>query len=375
MPASRGRTAPIRVLWLAKGLGPGGMERLLEMHARVGDRDAFTYSAAYLVERPNSVVPSLEALGVPCTHLVGAHDLDPRWARQLRDLVRRDGIDVVHVHSPMVASVTRPALRLMRRRPGLVYTEHNSWDCYSAPTRLANALTYVLDDAQLAVSAPAATSAPAFLRRGIENLTHGIDLDAVAAHAVERERVRAELGIEPGTTVIITVAHLRKEKGYDVLLDAAHRVLERRSDVVFVTVGQGPEHDDLIARHEQLGLGDRFRFLGFRSDVPDLLAAADVCCFSSRHEGLPVALMEASAMSLPTVATRVGGLPDVIEDDGSGLLVDPDDPAQLAAALMALVDDPQRRRRLGERARELAARFDACAAVARLESVYREVAR
>jgi hypothetical protein len=131
-----------RVLWLAKGLGPGGMERLLVTHARVGDHNRFRYFAGYLVDRPFTVVPELEALGVRCTRFGNGHDPDIRWARQLRRFVRHHRIDVVHIHSPMVAAVARPALSLMRApRPALVYTEHNSWASYSLPTRVANAVT------------------------------------------------------------------------------------------------------------------------------------------------------------------------------------------------------------------------------------------
>ena len=92
----------IRVLWLAKGLGPGGMERLLETHARVGDRSIFEFEAAYLVERPHSIVGSLEELGVPVHRLEGGL---ASWPRQLRRLVAEQRIDVVHTHSPMVAAL------------------------------------------------------------------------------------------------------------------------------------------------------------------------------------------------------------------------------------------------------------------------------
>lgn len=364
-----------RVLWLVKGLGPGGMERLLVTHASVADRDTFEYFAAYLVERPHSLVGDLEGLGVRCTRFGDGGGVDPRWVLELRRFVRRHGIDVVHIHSPMAAALARPALRSMRHRPAVVYTEHNSWDCYALPTRLANAVTYGLDDADLAVSAAAARSVAAPLRRNVEVLTHGIDVRAVAAHCSEREARRAALGVGPDTIVVITVANLRPEKGYDVLLDAAALAAAKRPDVLFVSVGQGPLASEMEERRKRLGLGERFRFLGYRDDVHGLLAAADVFCLASRNEGLPVALMEAYAVGLPVVATRVGGLPEVIGDDGSGVLVDPEDPDALADAILTLATDDFQRRKLGARAAELAGRFDSRAAVRRIEAVYDEVGR
>lgn len=365
-----------RVLWLAKGLGPGGMERLLETHARFGNRGEFEYFAAYLVERPNSVVDALEADGVACTKLGNGRDLDLRWARELRSFVRRFRIDVVHVHSPMVAAIARPALRSMRRRPAIVYTEHNSWGCYSLPTRLANAATYGLDDAQVAVSPAAARSAVGPLKRRVDVLIHGIDIESVARRAPQREAKRAELGVEPDTVVVITVANLRHEKAYDVLLKAAAQATADRSDLLFLSVGQGPLAEEMEGRCARLGMGrDKFRFLGYRDDVHDLLAAADVFCLSSRHEGLPVALMEAYALGLPVVATRVGGLPDVVEHGRSGVLVAPEDPGALADAIVAVAADPGGRANMRRRASELAQQFDSRVAVRRLEAVYAEVSR
>lgn len=366
---------PTRVLWLAKGLGPGGMERLLVTHAQVGDRDRFEYHAAYLVDRPHSVTAELEAAGVPCHRLGTGSSRDVLWTRELRALVRRIGADVVHVHSPMPAALARPALRTMRGRPAVVYTEHNSWDCYGRATRLANALTYPLDDAQLAVSDAAAASPPGPLGRRVETLVHGIDVDAVAKHGPEREAARAELGVADDTIVVVNVANLRREKAHDNLLAAVALAVPRAPELVVLCVGQGPLADTLAAERDRLGLGDHVRFLGFRDDVHRLLAAADVFCLASHHEGLPVALMEASAAGLPTVATAVGGVPSVVDDGRNGLLVPPGDAPALADALVRVAHEPDLRERLAGGALATAARFDATAAVARIESVYASVAR
>lgn len=369
----------IRVLWLAKGFGPGGMERLLVNHARSGDRQRFSYSAAYLVDRPNSIVPELEQLGVRCTALGAdrpgrAGDLDPRWVMELRRLVLQDNIDVVHTHSPMPAAIARPVLRAMgRRRPRLVYTEHNTWDCYAVATRVANAVTYRLDDAQFAVSSDARDSVPSSLRKRVEVLTHGIDVDTVAAHAVARDAKRAEMGIDPDQVVVINVAHLRTEKAHDVLLAAARRVLDQHPNAVFWSVGQGPLADQHEERRKELGLDDRFRFLGFRGDVLDLMAAADIFCLSSHQEGLPVAYMESVALGLPGVVTAVGGLVDHVVDGENGLLVRPADPGALADSLGSVIGDPTLRDRLGHCARAVAARFGSLPAVERQESVYAEL--
>ncbi|MFM7068941.1 MAG: glycosyltransferase [Actinomycetes bacterium] len=370
MPRTEADRSPTRVLWLAKGLGPGGMERLLVHQARFGDRDRVRYVAAYLTDRPNSVVPELEQLGVACHRLGAGRDLDPRWLVELRRLIAAERIDVVHAHSPMPAALARPLLRTLSPRPRMLYTEHNSWDCYGRATRMANACTYVLDDLHVAVSTEAVQSVPRALRGGLAPMVHGIDLDAVRSHAARRDAVRADLGLSPDDVVVIVVANLRTEKAYDVLLPAAQQVLSALPSAVFLSVGQGPLASEMAELHRTLGLGDRFRFLGFRSDVADLLAAADVFSLSSRHEGLPVSLMEATALGLPVVATRVGGLGDVLTDGLDALLVPAEQPDALADAYRRVIADPDLRNHLSQGSAQLAAKFDARVVAARWEALY-----
>jgi len=139
-------------------------------------------------------------------------------------------------------------------------------------------------------------------------------------------------------------------------------------------VGQGPLEAELRARHAELGLGDRFQFLGFREDCAQLMAASDLFCLSSRHEGLPVALMEALALGLPVVATAVGGIPELVAGGREAILVPPGCPNLLADALLEVIADPGLRRDMSQHALAKARALDAEPAVRRTEAVYREVA-
>lgn len=375
-PAVADDPRPIRVLWVAKGLGPGGMERLLVHQARAGDRDRFDYHAAYVVDRPSSVVPELADLGVP------VHRLDDRlgpvgWARSLRELVGKLRIDVVHLHSPAIAAVARPALRTLPHRPAIISTEHNSWDCYSWPTRLINVATYPFDDARLAVSQDAIDSVPRPLRGRSEVLVHGIDLTGAAGLLPEapavRAEVRQELGIAADAPVVLVVANHRREKGWDILIEAAQHVRQRAPDAVILGVGHGGlenVHRSLVA---QLGLAATVRLLGFRSDVDRLMVASDVFALGSRQEGLPVAVMESMTLGLPVVAPRVGGLPLAVNDGKSGLLVEPEDPTTLADALCSVLTDPMLRASLSDGARRSANGFDVRRAVDTIEDHYRRL--
>ena len=138
--------------------------------------------------------------------------------------------------------------------------------------------------------------------------------------------------------------------------------------------GSGPEEASLRAKVESAGLSGSFTLLGSRSDVGALLAAADAFCLPSRHEGLPISLLEAMQAGLACVATRVGGVPGMIADGVEGLLVEPDDPEELAAALGRVLGDADAGGAMGARARELVReRYDVAAAAAAYADIYDEL--
>jgi glycosyltransferase involved in cell wall biosynthesis len=153
---------------------------------------------------------------------------------------------------------------------------------------------------------------------------------------------------------VALVGTLRTVKGHDVLIDAAPAVLARHPGVRFDVIGGGPLLDTLRARASSRGVADAFTFFGHREDVRERLADADAVVLPSRSEGLPNAILEAMAAGRPVVASAVGGVPDVVTDGVTGLLVPPEDPAALAAALTRLADDPALADRMGVAARRAA---------------------
>jgi glycosyltransferase involved in cell wall biosynthesis len=171
----------------------------------------------------------------------------------------------------------------------------------------------------------------------------------------------------------LTVANLRPEKGYDVLLDATRAISDSGLPVRVAAVGRGPLRSVLQARHRELALGDHFQFLGQRDDVLELLAGADAFVLASRHEGLPVALMEATSVGLPIVAPCIGGVPEMLEDEIDAILVPPGDAHLLADAMKRMASDPQLRERLGSRARLKSSSFDISAANRAVGDIYLQV--
>ena len=364
----------IRVLWLVKGLGPGGAEQLLLLSAKAADRTRFDYRVRYVRADKTHLVPEFEAVGITPKRL-GASGGRFGWVADLRRELA--AADVVHSHSPVLAGVARVLARTLpsRRRPAVVTTEHNEWTSHRRPTRILNGLTAPLDAHRWAVSDQVLGTMWPSRRGRTEVLIHGIDTTATPADAATRARVRAELGVADDEVLAITVANLRRNKDYPNLLDAAVRARAAEPRVRFIAVGQGPLEAEITALHATLGLGDGFRLLGFRRDVRDLMAASDLFVLGSAHEGLPVAFMEACAGRLPDVATRVGGVPQQVREGREGLVVPAHDAQALADAVVRVARDADLRHLLAGAARARAADYDIRRAVKEQERVYESVAR
>jgi glycosyltransferase involved in cell wall biosynthesis len=364
------------VLWLIKGLGPGGAERLLVEHAEGGDRDRIRYEAAYLLDWKQHLVHELAELGVT-THGLGVRsEFDLRWVTRLNRLLRREPFDVIHAHSPMVAAIGRLLVRALprARRPAFVYTEHNRWPSYKPVTRAANHFTFGLDDAHFAVSRDVRDSVAPRYRPGVEVVIHGVNVSRVQAEFAHRDDTRRELGVEPDEVLVITVANLRQGKNYPGLLAAAQLVIKRGLPVRFAAAGQGQLEAEIRALHQDLGLGDDFQLLGYRADATRLIAGADLFVLASHHEGLPVTVMEALTLGVPVIAPEVGGLPEVVTTGVDGILVEPESSSALADAIVRAAD-PATRAELSAGARSTGERFSSSHAIARIDAAYRALAR
>ncbi len=376
VPAPVGR---LRVLEVIKGLGHGGAEQLLVDTVAHGDRDSFDYEVAYVLEQASDLVPALRAVGIPVHALGATRSIDASWLPAFRRVIVRGRYDIVHFHLPYSAALGRLVVATLppRSRPVTVYTEHSLWSKVSPATKALNRATVSRDGALIAVSPAAHAALPDRLRPRARVIVHGVDLDRSSATIAASDRVRAEvradLGVRQGPVLVVTVANLRSEKGYDVLLDAARRTVDRQKGVRFAAAGQGTLLADLTARRDELGLEGVFQFLGHRGDALRLLAAADIVALPSHQEGLPVVLMEAMSVGAAIVATEVGGVPEVITDQVNGLLVPPGQPGALADALVRLASDAALRHRLGDKARRDSAAFDVSRASREIEDLYRRL--
>lgn len=366
----------MRVCHLIHELGPGGAEHVLVDLARVAPGAGIEMRVLSLMPLGEHRYPQLlSELGVRVDSLDLPSRWDPRGLRRAVRLLRPDPPDLLHSHlkhADLVAAYAAPrlgipmisTLHLVEDEVGMVGRLKRDLGALARRRRAAR--TIAVSEALRCWYLEAFPIDP----DGVVTIPNGVP----APEPVPPERrtaLRAELGVPDGRLLAATVAIFRKGKGHDDLLDAA--ALLGDAPVCFVLAGNGPEEARLRARVESAGLAGRVVFAGFHEDVAALLAAADLVVHPSHADALPTALIHALAAGLPAVATRVGGIPEIVGDD-AGILVAPGEPAALAGAVRDLAGDPGRRREMGEAARSrFAARFEGAAWARRLATLYAEV--
>lgn len=287
-------------------------------------------------------------------------------------LLRRERIDVLHAHM-FGSNLWGTVLGRLAGVPVVIAHEH-AWSFERPVQRL-------LDRWLIARGADALVAVSEEVRRRLIELVgippadivlvrNGIPAAAVDGHADPR----AELGIAPEAPVIGMVAVLRPEKGVDVLIRAAAVLVADFPSLQVLVAGDGPERSRLEALVEDLGLGGSVRLLGFRDDAPALVRSFDVAVLASDFESSSLAVMEYMDAARAVVATRVGALPELIEDGTHGLLVEPRDPIALAGAVGELLRDRPRAAAMGWRAQERRRReYDIGVTVGTVERLYEEL--
>lgn len=303
-----------------------------------------------------------------------------RLAAQLAALLRREQIDLVHCHSVIGSLCALPAAGIFGRR-SIVETCHGR-EFWREGKRIKG--NFWLDrqasrfvDRVIAVSQATAR----YLRESkrispskIVVIRNGRDLASLLPPNQEAcAKARAELGLSNEQTVLL-LGRLAKEKGHASLLDALTILGPRQPSLVALFAGTGPLEAELKARCKAAGLSKQVRFLGYRTDLPRLLAAADLVALPSISEGLPLAAVEALAAARPIVATETGGTPEVVLNGQTGLLIPPNDSSALAEAIHRVLGDPPLARRLGTNGRLFVERhFDVRVQIERTMALYREL--
>jgi glycosyltransferase involved in cell wall biosynthesis len=331
----------------------GGAEKIIYDQLRIEGQSRELQFIVIVLRSGGFFERAVREFGWPIVVLDECHKLDISVVPRLVKVLRQWRIDLLHTHLPRPASLGRLAA-CIAGVPTL-YTEHSEWSTYPTLSRWLNFLSMPMDKAIVAVSH--AVKAYIVNRRPhlsdrISVIYNGVDMEEINSLAVDRMGVRSEFGFEPTEVLVLNVANLHPRKNHKDLIRAIAIVnRDSHNPVRLLIVGRDDgERKRLEALTTELGLHNQVHFAGPRNDVIRLITASDIFVLSSLAEGLPVALLEAAALAHPCVATRVGGIPEVISENERGWLVEVANPVALANALIEALSDRSRREKYGRAA-------------------------
>lgn len=369
-------TAPVRVVFWAGSFERAGTQQfLLELLRRI-DRGRFE-PIVFSTKPEGELLPDIESLGVP-VHAFGKWrgPLAPTTLRDASRAVRFLRSERIQILSCMlgITTIFGPFVGRMAGVPVVVNNQRNLTYWFSGGVRekvyryvnrhLVDAVLVNGDTARRELIDRFATPDEKIIEIGA-----GIDTIRFAGADPDEELSR-RLGLS-GRRVVGIVGKLSPVKNHRLFLDAAAAIAAVRDDVEFLIVGDGSLRAELEDRAAAPGLEGRVHFVGAREDVPSILKLLDVFVLSSRSEGMPNAVMEAMAAGLPVVATGVGGVPEIVDDGVTGILVADGDVRRLTDSVLGLLSDPARAELMGSAGGELAReRYDVRAAVRRVESAF-----
>jgi glycosyltransferase involved in cell wall biosynthesis len=374
-----------RVLHLITQLELGGAQlATLEQvaHGRFGKRRLLGYGPGGQLDGETEKLTGVQCM--PISHLV--RSVSPiadalavvEIARLVRGL-RRQGRLLVHTHSSKAGIVGRLGAYLggadciVHSVHGFGHSHHGGWlsrRLFTLAERLAARVTDgFTSDSQQNIDDGRAQHL--FAGRPARVVRCGVRLDAFAEAKRSRAAMRRALDLPANAEVVLNVSCLKPQKDPLTFAEVAAEVLSRRPRAHFLIAGDGELRSALEQRATALGLGERFRLLGWRRDVPDLLHASDVLMLTSRWEGLPQVLPQAMAARLPIVATHVDGVPEAVVDNG--ILVAPGDVAAMSAAVQRLLGNAALRRKFGERGAARSREFSAEGMLRALDQLYEEL--
>lgn len=299
--------------------------------------------------------------------------------RQLLKIIEEEKIEAVVCSTPIGGLLARLAAKAKNIKP-VIYAAHGFLFFKGAP--LLNQTVYKWEeellahwtDALITITVEDYAAAQKFkLRSGRKPyLVHGAGVKTGVTVATGREEKRAELGIPQNAFVVVSAGDLVKYKNNSVIIEAVAKMQDL--DVHYILCGEGDKRQEWTHLAQQLGVSDRVHFLGFRTDVAEIMACADVLAMPSLMEGVPRALLEAMDFGLPCIGTKTRGIEDLLGHNGEGGFLCPwKDADGFSAALTKLKSDPQLRARLGERNRQIVKEYSAECVSAELYQIYSEV--
>ncbi|MBW2039775.1 MAG: glycosyltransferase family 4 protein [Deltaproteobacteria bacterium] len=382
---------PVKIVHIITKLELGGAQQNTLFTLGHLDRDLFR---PYLITNNEGIlVPEALALKGVRTFLLPELIREINPLMDLRALFKIKGIlrkikkgnsspMIVHTHSSKAGIVGRWAARYAGADV-IIHTIHGFGfhDYQPSPVRgffiFLERLTAKITDTFIVVSR-------ANMEKGVDLgifppqkavlIRSGIELEEFIGVRVKTEEKKGELGVDPDLPLITMIGCLKPQKAPLDYVEVAHLLLQER-EATFIMVGDGVLRGRVERRVQELGLGKRFKLLGWRRDIPEILAATDIFVLTSLWEGLPRVLPQAMTMGIPIVATRVDGTPEAVVHGVNGFLAEPRDIKGVTRRVVYLLDHPKEAKDLGERGREMVEEFNIWSMLREQEQLYRRLLR
>ena len=323
---------------------------------------ALGHRVAILTVPGAMIAEKARVAGVRVLESAMTHPFHPSAVIRIAALLRREKFQVVNTHSSVDSWLASMAAKLTGT-PLLVRSRHLSVPLKTHPFNFVYRWPHGF-----------ITTAESIRRRMIEvncmdpdriiSIPTGVDLERFDP-GIEGGGIRESFGWGREERLVVMVAVLRSWKRHDVFLEAAARLTEKRKNLKFMIVGEGPYRPWVEAKIKDLGLERSVVMTGHRPDVPNILAAADVCLLTSESsEGVPQSVLQYQAMAKPVVATNIGGIPEIVRQGETGILCNPRDPQAVADGVTRLLDEPEWAATLGRKAREMVVKNHSLSAMA-----------
>jgi glycosyltransferase involved in cell wall biosynthesis len=351
----------VKILHTEWSEGWGGQEIRILLDADVLTR--LGHKVTLLVRPGSGLAHNAREKGLPVIERRIRHAYDLGALRDMVSLFRREKYQVVNTHSSVDSWVASAAAKIARV-PVLVRTRHLSVPVATHPFNVV----YRWPDAIVTTAEmirQRLLDVNGFKPHQVKSIPTGVDLKRFNP-MLDPGDIRTELGFGPGERIITMVAVLRSWKRHEIFLEAASRAAVAHPEARFLIVGEGPRRPNIEAKIKELGLTRRVVMTGYRTDIERILAISDICVLTSESsEGVPQSVLQYQAMSRPVIGTAAGGIPEVIINEKTGLLVPVNDPEAVAVAVNRLLDHDQMAGILGQNARNLVERKHSLEVMAR----------
>ncbi|MBD3156893.1 glycosyltransferase [Candidatus Peregrinibacteria bacterium] len=361
----------------------GGAENQMYLLAKFLDKEKYNVILVCSdFEKLKDWATKFESEGIEVIKLSVLHKHDPRHYFQLKDLVKSRKIDLMHIHVWNPASCRYAFLAAKKYNMPTVITEHDPFELKGLKSSIKQKLIRHVDSIITVSEANKKMMEhlfPAMLDK-LTTIHNGIDVTWFESQLLsfsdkKRNEYREKIfNAKENDTVILSVAELHERKGLQYLIKALPEVIEEHPRTILAIAGSGPLRNDLEKMAMREGVMDHVRFLGFQKDIPHIMAASDLFVLPSKKEAFGLVLLEAGIARVPVVASNVGGIPEIIDHEKTGLLIPPENPRKLAESILTIVNDTLKRDQYSENAyKKIKDTFDAKIMAKKTANLYDEV--